>query len=105
MALTKADISEHLFNSIGLSKREAKDLVELYFQEVCKALESAQQVKLCIIKKNDPEEIPKQAKRFLFQHVELLLSEAGKSSARVLKFIPEKRATKVRKNTIRNDRK
>lgn len=46
MALTKADISEHLFNTIGLTKRDAKELVELYFQQVCKALESGQQVKL-----------------------------------------------------------
>lgn len=46
MALTKADISEHLFNGIGLTKREAKEIVELYFQQVCKALESGQQVKL-----------------------------------------------------------
>ncbi|EKD54560.1 MAG: hypothetical protein ACD_60C00068G0002 [uncultured bacterium] len=46
MALTKADISEHLFNNIGLTKREAKEIVELYFQQVCKALERAQQVKL-----------------------------------------------------------
>ncbi|MEO8402263.1 MAG: integration host factor subunit alpha [Gammaproteobacteria bacterium] len=46
MALTKADIAEHLFNGIGLTKREAKEIVELYFQQVCKALESGQQVKL-----------------------------------------------------------
>jgi integration host factor subunit alpha len=46
MALTKADISEHLFNAIGLTKREAKEIVEIYFQRVCGALESAQQVKL-----------------------------------------------------------
>ena len=46
MALTKADISEHLFNGIGLSKREAKEIVEIYFQQICKALESGQQVKL-----------------------------------------------------------
>lgn len=46
MALTKADISEQLFNNIGISKRDAKELVEMYFQQVCKALESGQQVKL-----------------------------------------------------------
>jgi len=46
MALTKADISEHLFNSVGISKRDAKEMVELYFQQVCSALESGQQVKL-----------------------------------------------------------
>ncbi|HSW68936.1 MAG TPA: integration host factor subunit alpha [Gammaproteobacteria bacterium] len=46
MALTKADISEHLFNGIGISKRDTKEIVELYFEAVCKALESGQQVKL-----------------------------------------------------------
>jgi len=46
MALTKADISENLFNGIGLTKRDAKEVVELYFQQVCLALESGQQVKL-----------------------------------------------------------
>lgn len=46
MALTKADIAEHLFNGIGLTKREAKEIVEIYFQQICGALESGQQVKL-----------------------------------------------------------
>ena len=46
MALTKADISEHLFAGIGLSKREAKEIVEAYFLRICKALEGGQQVKL-----------------------------------------------------------
>lgn len=46
MALTKADIAEHLFTGIGLTKREAKEIVELFFDQVRKALESAQQVKL-----------------------------------------------------------
>jgi integration host factor subunit alpha len=46
MALTKADISEHLFQEIGLTKREAKEIVELFFHELSGALESAQQVKL-----------------------------------------------------------
>ena len=46
MALTKADISEHLFNEIGITKRESKEIVELYFHRICKALESGQQVKL-----------------------------------------------------------
>lgn len=46
MALTKADISEHLFQEIGLTKREAKEIVELFFHELSTALEGAQQVKL-----------------------------------------------------------
>lgn len=46
MALTKADISEHLFTGIGLTKREAKEIVELFFDQVCSALQNGQQVKL-----------------------------------------------------------
>ena len=34
MALTKADLSEHLNNVLGLNKREAKELVELFFEEI-----------------------------------------------------------------------
>jgi integration host factor subunit alpha len=46
MALTKADIAEHLFNGIGLTKREAKEIVELFFQQLCTALENGQQIKV-----------------------------------------------------------
>ncbi|NIG98087.1 MAG: integration host factor subunit alpha [Serratia symbiotica] len=46
MALTKAEMSEYLFATLGLSKRDAKDLVELFFEEVRRALESGEQVKL-----------------------------------------------------------
>ena len=34
MALTKADLAEHLYNVIGLNKREGKELVELFFEEI-----------------------------------------------------------------------
>lgn len=46
MALTKAEMAEHLFDGIGLTKREAKELVEIFFNKVSAALESGQQVKL-----------------------------------------------------------
>src|ERR1700722_16450687 len=46
MALTKADISEQLFQEIGLTKRESKEIVELYFKKLAKALQNGQQVKL-----------------------------------------------------------
>ena len=45
-ALTKADLSEHLFNTLGLNKREAKELVELFFEEIRTALEKGEPVKL-----------------------------------------------------------
>ena len=46
MALTKADMAERLYEELGLNKREAKELVELFFEEVRHALESGDQVKL-----------------------------------------------------------
>ena len=45
-ALTKADLSEHLFNVMGLNKREAKELVELFFEEIRIGLEQGEVVKL-----------------------------------------------------------
>lgn len=46
MALTKAEIAEHLSEKVGLSKKDAKDMVELFFEEIRTALESGEQVKL-----------------------------------------------------------
>jgi integration host factor subunit alpha len=46
MALTKAEIAEHLYEKVGLSKRDSKDLVEDFFEEVRETLETGDQVKL-----------------------------------------------------------
>lgn len=46
MALTKAEIAEHLFEKVGLSKKDAKEMVELFFEEIRTALERGEQVKL-----------------------------------------------------------
>ncbi|CAK0751845.1 integration host factor subunit alpha [Gammaproteobacteria bacterium] len=46
MTLTKATLAEHLFQQLGINVREAKDLVEVFFEEIKKALESGEQVKL-----------------------------------------------------------
>jgi len=46
MALTKADMAERLFEELGLNKREAKEIVEMFFEEVRGALENGKQVKL-----------------------------------------------------------
>ena len=46
MALTKAEMSEHLFEELGLNKREAKDMVEMFFEEIRASLENGSQVKL-----------------------------------------------------------
>ncbi len=46
MALTKADMAKSLFNELGLNKREARELVDLYFQELEASLAVGEQVKL-----------------------------------------------------------
>ena len=46
MALTKAEIAEHLFEKVGLNKVDAKDLVEDFFEKVRETLEKGEQVKL-----------------------------------------------------------
>tara|TARA_Y100000768_G_C23664294_1_gene534635 strand:- start:320 stop:613 length:294 start_codon:yes stop_codon:yes gene_type:complete len=46
MALTKADIAESLYEELGLNKREARELVEIYFDELKEALSNGKKVKL-----------------------------------------------------------
>ncbi|RTZ64784.1 MAG: integration host factor subunit alpha [Aquificaceae bacterium] len=46
MTLTKAEMVEHLFDELGLNKREAKELVEMFFEEIRVALETGEHVKL-----------------------------------------------------------
>ena len=46
MALTKADMAESLFNEMGLNKKEARELVDLFFQELEASLAVGEQVKL-----------------------------------------------------------
>ena len=46
MAITKADFAECLFDEMGLNKREAKEIVELFFEEIKSSLEVGEQVKI-----------------------------------------------------------
>ena len=46
MALTKAEMADKLYEELGLNKREAKEIVELFFAEIREALEDGKQVKL-----------------------------------------------------------
>ncbi len=75
MALTKAEMSEYLFDKLGLSKRDAKELVELFFEEIRRALENGEQVKLsglvtsiCVIRINARDVTRKRARIFPLQH-------------------------------------
>ena len=46
MTLTKAELADLLFEKVGLNKREAKDMVEAFFEEIRGALERRESVKL-----------------------------------------------------------
>ena len=46
MTLTKAELADLLFEKVGFNKREAKDMVESFFEEVRIALEAGDGVKL-----------------------------------------------------------
>lgn len=46
MALTKAEMAESLFNELGLNKREARELVDTFFDDLRAALARGEQVKL-----------------------------------------------------------
>ncbi len=71
MALTKAQMAEALFDELGLNKREARELVDLFFEELRASLSSGEAVKLsgfgnliCAIRANVLAETRKPVKRF-----------------------------------------
>jgi integration host factor subunit alpha len=46
MTLTKAELAELLFENVGFTKREAREMVESFFEEMRNALEKGEGVKL-----------------------------------------------------------
>ncbi|MHA7835825.1 MAG: integration host factor subunit alpha [Algiphilus sp.] len=46
MALTKAELAEALHEQVGLNKREAKELVDLFFDTLSDTLASGESVRL-----------------------------------------------------------
>jgi integration host factor subunit alpha len=45
MTVTKMELANILFDELGLNKRESKEFVELFFEEIRSALESGDNVK------------------------------------------------------------
>ena len=96
-ALTKADIVERLIAEIGLNKREAKDLVELFFDEIRSALASGKQVKLSGFgnfdlrdKKQRPGRNPKTGEEIPISARRVVTFRAGqKLKSRVETYQPE----------------
>ena len=46
MTLTKAELADMLFEKVGLNKREAKEMVDAFFDEILVALAGGEVVKL-----------------------------------------------------------
>ena len=46
MALTKAELADHINEQVGLNKRESKEFVDSFFDAVSDALAEGRQVKL-----------------------------------------------------------
>ena len=46
MTLTKAELADLLFEKVGLNKREAKDMVEGFLEEIRNSLQTGDSVKL-----------------------------------------------------------
>lgn len=44
--LTKAELADLMFEQVGLNKREAKDMVDAFFEEIRLALQRGESVKL-----------------------------------------------------------
>ncbi|CUR53072.1 integration host factor subunit alpha [Buchnera aphidicola] len=100
MVLTKAEISDFLFNKLDLNKQDAKELVEIFFEEVRKSLEKGENVKLSGFgnfylrdKKQRPGRNPKTGENVFISARRVVIFKAGqKLRHRVEKFseIPKK---------------
>ncbi len=95
MTLTKADLAKYLDEEIGLTNREAKEIVELFFNYIINALISGKEVKISgygnftLHDKNERpgrnprtgEEVPVSARRVVTFHC------GQKLKARVEKYV------------------
>src|SRR5690625_7760776 len=94
--LTKAELTDQLFQKVGLNKREAKDLVDAFFEEIRDALATGGEVKLSgfgnFQVRNKPrrpgrnpitgEGIPSAARRAVTLHASQQLRDAAETAGR-----------------------
>ncbi len=91
MSLTRVEMAESLFNELGLSKTEARELVELFFEELVASLAVGEQVKLSGFgnfdlrdKKERPGRNPKTGEKIPISARRVVMFRAGqKLKARV----------------------
>ena len=85
-ALTKEELQNLLFDNIGLSKRECRDMVNAIFEEMRAALEAGETVKLEGFGRFQPKERPKRWARNLRSGERIAVSER-----RVVTFHPSRK--------------
>ena len=85
-ALTKEELQNLLFDHIGLSKRECREMVNAIFEEMRAALEAGESVKLEGFGRFQPRERPKRWARNLQSGEKIAISER-----RVVTFHPSKK--------------
>ena len=95
MALTKAEMADRLFEEVGLNKREAKDMVDAFFDLIAESLVKGEDVKLSSfgnfqvrMKKARPgrnprtgEEVPIEARRVVTFHASGKLKDSVQAPA------------------------
>jgi hypothetical protein len=71
MTLTKAELADMLFEQVGLNKREAKDMVECFFEEIRMASSGeiassfrASAISSCVKSPSVPVVTPRPARKF-----------------------------------------
>jgi integration host factor subunit alpha len=95
MALTKATMAEKLSIEVGLNKRDAKDMVDLFFEEMSDALRKGEPVKLSGFgnfilrdKKERPGRNPKTGKEIPINARRVVTFRAGqKLRARIESYV------------------
>ena len=87
-ALTKEELQNLLFDTIGLSKRECRDMVNTIFEEMRAALEAGETVKLEGFGRFQPKDRPQRWARNLRSGERIIVSER-----RVVTFHPSRKLT------------
>ena len=84
-SLTKLELSEKLQQDLGFSRKESKDLVDSFFEEVIAALEGGEQVKISGFgnfelrdKNSRPGRNPKTGEEFAIEARRVVTFKAGR---------------------------
>ena len=107
MTVTKMELANLLFDELGLNKREAKEFVELFFEEIRSALENGDKVKFSGFgsfsvreKPQRPgrnpktgEEIPVSARRVVTYKASQKIKDRVADSVKMLENTPARQTT------------